>query len=115
MTLTDGFNTVTSSFTLTVNPNQPPSFFSAPVNQTAMVGTSSSYALPSITNPDSDSLLITALLSTSLSPLPSYISLSGTLFTFFTTNTADLGSYDITITITTPYNSVTTSFNVVIV
>ena len=53
ITLTDGFNNVVKSLVVTITANQAPSFSTALETQNVMVGLTSFYTLPTMTDPES--------------------------------------------------------------
>ena len=72
-TVSDGTATGTGTVTVTVTPvNDPPGALSL-ADQTATVGTSFSYQVPAVTDPDGDELTYAAFVGTGQNPLPGWL------------------------------------------
>ena len=99
-TVSDGTDTATGTVTVMVMPvNDPPGALSL-ADQTATVGTSFSYQVPAVTDPDGDELTYAAFVGTGLNPLPSWLSFDEGMRTFSgTPRTAHVGEYEIQVTV----------------
>ena len=99
-TVSDGTATGTGTVTVTVTPvNDPPGALSL-ADQTATVGTSFSYEVPEVTDPDGDELTYAAFLGTGQNPLPGWLSFNEETRTLSgTPRTAHVGEYEIQVTV----------------
>ena len=99
-TVSDGTATATGTVVVTVTPvNDPPGALSL-ADQTATAGTSFSYEVPEVTDPDGDELTYAAFLGTGQNPLPGWLSFDEGTRTFSgTPRTAHVGEYEIQVTV----------------
>ena len=99
-TVSDGTATATGAVSVTVTPvNDPPGPLML-TDQTAIAGTSFSYQVPAVTDPDGDELTYAAFLGTGLNPLPSWLSFDEGMRTFSgTPRKAHVGEYEIQVTV----------------
>jgi hypothetical protein len=80
LTLSDGINTpVSFTFHIIVSANTPPTFTPALADKTLTLGNSLTYALPAITDADSDSVSIIS------NNYPSFVSFSSNAYTINST------------------------------
>ena len=99
-TVSDGTATATGTVVVTVTPvNDPPGALTL-TDQTATTGTSFSYEVPAVTDPDGDELTYAAFLGTGQNPLPSWLSFDEETRTFSgTPRAAHVGEYEIQVTV----------------
>ena len=99
-TVSDGTATGTGTVTVTVTPvNDPPGALSL-ADQTATAGTSFSYEVPEVTDPDGDELTYAAFLGTGQNPLPGWLSFDEGTRTFRgAPRKAHVGEYEIQVTV----------------
>ena len=99
-TVSDGTATSTGTVVVTVTPvNDPPGALSL-ADQTATAGTSFSYEVPEVTDPDGDELTYAAFVGTGQNPLPGWLSFDEGTRTFSgTPRKAHVGEYEIQVTV----------------
>ena len=99
-TVSDGTATATGTVVVTVTPvNDPPGALTL-TDQTVTAGTSFSYEVPEVTDPDGDELTYAAFLGTGQNPLPGWLSFDEGTRTFSgTPRTAHVGEYEIQVTV----------------
>lgn len=105
VTLSDGINSPISSFTITVQANQPPAFASPLGAMTCDVGQACSYTLPAATDPEGSTVTLSAVQQGQTS-LPGFMTLAGSVYSINPTLTSQIGSYTIQVTISDGFNSV---------
>ncbi len=85
-----------------------PSFATTLVDQTATEGILSTYTLPTINDPESNTCTVSIVTS------PAYVSISGTVLTF-SPPAPSAGTFPITLSVTDGVNTPQFSFNLIVV
>lgn len=97
--LNDGFQSVSSTFVITIVNNQPPVFSSAPLAQAVAVGNQLIYPIPSFSDPEGGSVTLTVALNPSL-PLPPFVIFGSNQLTISPSSNSDVGIYTLDCTLT---------------